>query len=842
LTQTRFEKLVQTKENQLSRVYSGDKPNPNLKAFVEKHVAEHPYNALTDNYDVKAFDKPIQTTKATAIYNMHTYWSKKPHDAIIQYIEHYTKPGDLVLDPMCGSGSTALAALMTGRKAVALDLSPAATFITKNYCTPMTVRELKEGFHDLEAKIISEMNWLYETRCDRCGGKAITMHMVYSKVFQCPRCLEKVPLFDCVDVEVPAKVQTKDQPIKMKKVSVCPHCLKKDHIEEINTRRERFGSIPVLVSYECQGKCKPKRDERRYNDLDPRKREYFEKYDLAKIKEIESKEIPYWYPDAELAEHIPYRMLYKKDFRQEDAKQLKDLFTKRNLWALALLKNKIEDINNDSLKSQFLFIMSSFLLNLTKLYKYRDSGGGQPTGNYYIPQINRENEAWSAFIRKFQNIIEGISTLNINEDNLKNIVISTDNACNLHDILSNSIDYIFTDPPYGGNVQYGELNFVWEAWLGFNIHWFEKEIIVNEPRNITEDDWKRMMTEAMSECFRVLKPGRGISLCYHDTDPKTWQLVQDIMAEVGFLTDKNEKVLFIDTNQKTYNQSQANKVTKRDLIINLRKPKPGEVSAYIQFTGNEELTTFNEKAGTIIRDFLEKHPASTKDHIYDEVISRMVKRNLLQDHNFEDVLRLVAEPNKSLNGLSSLERWYLKGSELDIIDTAETEKEEKASEKIKIFIENKLKKFPELDGIHYSDLFEYYVYTVIEKPRRELVDWLLEYFYLTSEGTYRLPKTSDEEKVKTDGRSRGLNRRIRRFVTYIERGVPVPDEEKPDNATLISWIFHCRRSGLFAEGKLLYERGGLVLDGLSEANLVELDEAYQVCGKMIDEGKKEAKK
>ncbi len=84
--------------------YSGDKPNPNLKAFVEAHLQENPYDPETDDYAVPAFDKPINTTKATAIYNMHTYWSKKPHDAIRQYIRHYTRPGDLVLDPFCGSG------------------------------------------------------------------------------------------------------------------------------------------------------------------------------------------------------------------------------------------------------------------------------------------------------------------------------------------------------------------------------------------------------------------------------------------------------------------------------------------------------------------------------------------------------------------------------------------------------------------------------------------------------------------------------------------------------------------------------------------------------------------
>ena len=161
--------------------YSGDQPNPNLRAFVEQHLKERPYNPETDDYDVPAFDKPIETTKATAIYNMHTYWSKKPHDAIRQYISHYTKPGDMVLDPFCGSGGTALAALMEGRKAIAIDRSPAATFITKNYCTPVDIDELQKAFEELKRKVKPEIDWLYETKCDRCGGKATTTYTCIHK-------------------------------------------------------------------------------------------------------------------------------------------------------------------------------------------------------------------------------------------------------------------------------------------------------------------------------------------------------------------------------------------------------------------------------------------------------------------------------------------------------------------------------------------------------------------------------------------------------------------------------------------------------------------------------------
>jgi DNA modification methylase len=86
---------------QMPEGYYSSGPNPNLQRFVEERATA--YDPATDQYKVKPFDKPITTTKATAIYNMHTYWSKKPHDAIREYIKHYTKPGDIVLDPMHGT-------------------------------------------------------------------------------------------------------------------------------------------------------------------------------------------------------------------------------------------------------------------------------------------------------------------------------------------------------------------------------------------------------------------------------------------------------------------------------------------------------------------------------------------------------------------------------------------------------------------------------------------------------------------------------------------------------------------------------------------------------------------
>jgi DNA modification methylase len=114
-----------------------DQPNPELTDFVQRHLEEKPYIEEEDIYEVEPFARDITEGKNDPIYNAHSYHTKVPPKAIEPYILHYTKPGDLILDPFCGSGMTGVSALRTGRKAILIELSPAAVFIAYNYCTPV---------------------------------------------------------------------------------------------------------------------------------------------------------------------------------------------------------------------------------------------------------------------------------------------------------------------------------------------------------------------------------------------------------------------------------------------------------------------------------------------------------------------------------------------------------------------------------------------------------------------------------------------------------------------------------------------------------------------------------
>ena len=795
---------------QMPEGYYSAGPNPNLRRFVEEHA--RPYDPESDDYHVPPFDQPITTTKATAIYNMHTYWSKKPHGAIRQYIRHYTQPSDIVLDPLCGSGGTALAALMEGRAAIAIDLSPAATFITKNYCTPVDVDELQRAFEELQAKVKPEIDWLYETRCDRCDGRAMTGYTVYSYVFQCPRCLEKFPLFDCVRVEKPG---FSEKPGFLK---ACPYCHARGHVEEISTRSQRFDPVPVLVSYLCQEGCKPKRAQRRHNDPDPKKRAFFEKYDLGKLRQIEVKEIPHWVP--------PHRMMNVESDTEpwgdkwragtSSFRTVAELYTKRNLWALAAIKKHMEMLATEqAIKDALLFAFQGILLINSRMC--RAATTQTQSGTYYLPQIYKELFALNSVATKVRVISKAQDALKLSSTDL---LISTESACGLADIPSNSVDYIFTDPPYAGNVQYGELNFIWEAWLDLNTNWHDEEIIVNRTRGVTDADWTSLMRQAMSECYRMLKPGRWISLCYHDTSEGTWQLVQDLMAEIGFIPESTEVTLYIDTDQKSFNQLMAEKVTRRDLVINFRKPRPGELIAQLTLFGDEDAATFAEKARAILHEALEAHPGRPADRLYDELVSRMVRKGEFERHNFDELLHSVAE---EVDG-----RWYLLET-ADQVDEAESAKEAAAAAHLEEFINQVFSEKPGLSGVHYSDLFEQYL-PVQDKPRRLLADWLPEYFFRTPEGTWRPPADDEERAQKEALRTSGTLRRIKRFARALLEGVPPHHRDRPVNiATAADWIRQCRRAGLYELGRALYEKGGFNFEELGDEGQLEVEEDYQVC-------------
>jgi len=243
----------------------------------------------------------------------------------------------------------------------------------------------------------------------------------------------------------------------------------------------------------------------------------------------------------------------------------------------------------------------------------------------------------------------------------------------------------------------------------------------------------------------------------------------------------------------------------------------------------------------VLVEALTANPGSTADRLYDELVSRMVRRGRFERHDFDDLLRSVAEPvsearmanlfekeSPNLFGTHENVRWYLKAS-ADILDEAESAKETSAARRLEVFMTRYLTEHPEETGVHYSDLFEQYL-PVKDKPRRLLQEWLPEFFFKTVEGTWRPPASEQERSQLATLRSSGLLRRVKRFGNALLQGVPPAERDKPESiATLADWVRKCRRAGLYEIGRVLYEKSGMSFDGLDDVAQIEVEEDYQVC-------------
>jgi hypothetical protein len=379
-----------------------------------------------------------------------------------------------------------------------------------------------------------------------------------------------------------------------------------------------------------------------------KEKEAFERVDLARIREIESTPIPYPFPDRFMMNVTDPSIPWGDEWRpSRDFRRVSDLFTHRNLRAVAAFMQAAG--SDEDLRA----IITSGMFAVSRKAQHLAGGGGYIPGNWALPPMSKQRNCLESLGKVFGRILTAKKTLAMRLQS-QDACISTQSATSMDQIPSDSVDYIFTDPPYGGAVQYGELNFVWESWLGFDAGWHDEEIIVNHTRSKSLKYWAEMMFLAMAECYRVLKPGRGLSLCWHDASAATWRHVQDIMVRVGFTLEESDRALFIDTGSNTYNQRVTDKVVKRDLVLNFRKPRPGE-SGRAPTADGKSTPPFHVKARGIISEYLKAHPGSPKDRIYDHFMCKLIKAGRMEDHDFEKLLSQVGK--KAGDGRNA---WFVK--------------------------------------------------------------------------------------------------------------------------------------------------------------------------------------
>ena len=194
-------------------------------------------------------------------------------------------------------------------------------------------------------------------------------------------------------------------------------------------------------------------------------------------------------------------MLTTRRWRAAGIERVDQAYTPRALRAMAWLWQRAKDWPDAEISGKLLFTLTSLYQRITHFSEFRFWGGSSNTANYNVPFISNEQNVFRTFARKANTIswyFQSAARLP------RDVDVRTASACDLAHIADGSVDYVFTDPPFGGNINYSEMNFLWESWLGQHTD-TRDEAIVNAVQGKSVADYRGLLTRAFRECRRVLK-------------------------------------------------------------------------------------------------------------------------------------------------------------------------------------------------------------------------------------------------------------------------------------------------------------------------------------------------
>ena len=484
-------------------------PNPFIADFI-KHYGK-PYDPRKP-YSREPFAADTSEGKFDPVYRSHSYHTKVPYIAIQEYLKHYAEGSTCVLDGFSGSGMTGIAARKLPKSEYSLnvvlaDLSPEAAFISSRMMSPtdsgVAIQEHKRILKALGEKT----SRFYEVPDGNTTGQI--NYTVWSDVFLCPECSRELVFWDiAVDHETG----------EMRDSQSCTQCganLSKRSLKPsfetyyddlLRQSARRLKEVPVLINYTVGSGRRVRAP-------------MAEDFEVLKRSSITS--IPFSVPTE--------RMPEGDEARRNDPTGLTHVhhfYTRRMLIGLSVIWY---ELRQSRARHDMAFMLSRMLPRASRLHKWKKGQTtGITTGTLYVPSLRYEynvNKMWEESISYAQAII--------GEKNIVPFAISTQSASSLDCIPSNSIDYIFTDPPFGGNLNYSDLNFIWESWLRV---WTNNsaEAVVSRAQEKGLPEYSDLMSKCLKQYCRVLKPSRWLTMVFHNSQNSVWAAIQEALFSSGF--------------------------------------------------------------------------------------------------------------------------------------------------------------------------------------------------------------------------------------------------------------------------------------------------------------------
>lgn len=523
-----------------------------------------------------------------------SYPTKISPETIALYILSHTKPNDSVLDVFGGSGTTGLATLLCDkpnkkllelvaesklnvefgpRKAYVSEISGLGSFISMVMSSKIDSNTFAKESNSLLERVQKRMTTVYQVQ-DPEGNTGEIRHIIYTEYLICPNCNNEISFgAACVS----------NNPLEIKSKWTCPSCQQVNNNNQSNRVVEDLYD-PIL---EKVRKVRKRRPYKIYGQTGNKKwKRFATEIDLVPISWQQS-----WNSEAVPIQSMNWGDLYRSGYHS-GIDYVHDFYTQRNLGVMSVLwdevKNSMEEYQN-ALKLWILSYNASHSTLMTRVVVKKNQSdfvltGAQP-GVLYISSLPVEKNIIKGLERKIKTFKDAFSLV----QNSDSQVITLWGSSTELDIKSNSIDYVFTDPPFGDYIPYSELNVLNEVWLNRKTD-IKEEAIISKNQKKDAQDYEQLLTAVFLEVNRVLKEDGSTSVVFHSASSKVWNALKHTFQSAHFEV-VNSSVL--QKEQASFKQTNSNIAVKGDAVLLLKK---GSSNPKIELTDVELLSELIKEA------------------------------------------------------------------------------------------------------------------------------------------------------------------------------------------------------------------------------------------------------
>jgi hypothetical protein len=459
------------------------------------------------------------------------------------------------------------------RKTVLNDLSPAATFIAYNYNMPVDAKTFERDAKRILVDVEEECGWMYETLHTDGKTKGKINYTIWSDVFLCSECAGEIVFWDVAVDKDAGKVRDKFP---------CPHCqaeLTKRKLDRSWTTKydsalqetiRQTKQTPVLINYSIDG------HKGRYEKVP-------DEFDFSLITKTESTEIPYWFPNDKM---MFMEGKWGDTWRagvHSGITNVHHFYTRRNAYVFSASLNKLPSYGKWIVSGCLQRGSKQHQIAITRIGGPKAGVGGATAGHrrgtLYIPSNQVEMSPFSLMKDRINALKKAITPVQKDAN-----AIMTASLSNELGIRPESMDYLFFDPPFGANIMYSELNFLWESWTQV---WTnnKKEAIENSFQKKNVDDYRKLMTDCFKSAFLLLKPGRWMTVEFSNTKASIWNSIQTSLFDAGFII---ANISALDKKRGGLNAIITPTAVKQDLVISAYKPNGGFEERFKQEAQTEE--------------------------------------------------------------------------------------------------------------------------------------------------------------------------------------------------------------------------------------------------------------